>query len=63
VAAPTIDAVSTPLANPTGTAWAANYPSGVQAGYLLVADWKAGTAKVTNATCAAKLPPGSRFLP
>ena len=29
----------------------------------LVADWNAGTAKVTNATCAAKLPPGSRFLP
>ena len=29
----------------------------------LVADWQAGTAKVTNATCAAKLPPGSRFLP
>ena len=29
----------------------------------LVADWEAGTAKVTNATCAAKLPPGSRFLP
>jgi hypothetical protein len=24
---------------------------------------QAGTAKVTNAACAAKLPPGSRFLP
>ena len=35
----------------------------VSADPKLVADWKAGTAKVTNATCTAKLPPGSRFLP
>ena len=35
----------------------------VAADPMLVADWEAGTAKVTNPTCAAKLPPDSRFLP
>jgi hypothetical protein len=29
----------------------------------LQADWSTGTAKVANPACAAKLPPGSRFLP
>ena len=35
----------------------------VTANPQLAANWDTGVVKVMNPTCAAKLPPGSRFLP